>query len=69
MKEKIKDILFLKKNNMENIKKTINKCKIDFKKKGNKIILVKQGYCDDSNPNIIVKHETEFLDFNKLEEV
>ena len=51
------------------IQKKPNKCKIDFKKRGNKIVLSMKGYCDDKNSNQIVNREIEFPDFDKLEDV
>lgn len=50
------------------IPKKPNKCKIDFKKKGNKLVLKMQGFCDDRNPELVVNKEIEFPDFSKLED-
>ena len=44
-------------------------CKVDFKKRGKKIIMKQTGFCDDKQPNIPINKETEFLDFDKLEEI
>ncbi|MEK6882583.1 MAG: hypothetical protein AABY22_23380 [Nanoarchaeota archaeon] len=44
-------------------------CKVEFKKKGKKILLSMNGYCDDNQPDKILNKNIEFADFDKLEEV
>ena len=44
-------------------------CKTDFKKRGRKVFLKLNGYCDDKSPNTIINKEIELFDFDKLEEI
>ena len=46
-----------------------NKCKIDLKKRGRKIVLKMQGYCDSTDQNKMVNREIEFPDFEMLEDL
>ena len=48
---------------------TPNKCKIDFKKKGNKLVISMKGYCDkDEKFNINIEKEVDFPNFDNLKE-
>ena len=46
-----------------------NKCKIDIKKRGRKIVLKMSGYCDGTDQNKIIDREIEFPDFDRMEDL
>ncbi len=45
------------------------KCKIDFKRKGKRVIMTQKGYCDEKDPNKKINREMDIPTFERIETI